>query len=70
MDGTEVHRGDVLVSFRGEQWVFESCTHPRKINVHTVEIHSTTYGGDRHLPGEFYPTVFDVRIEDSNEVSA
>jgi hypothetical protein len=54
LDGSVVQRGDELVSFRGEYEPFYGCWHPRKITVGTDNA--------MHL---YYPSVFDVTIEES-----
>jgi hypothetical protein len=60
-NGSVVKIGDVLVDFRGEEWFYEGCTHPRKVQV---------YQGDRDAswPGkisrEFYAELFDVTISE------
>lgn len=57
--GKELEKHQPLTSFRGEVWFYESCTHPRKVNV---------YQGDpdgfypEKFSGEYYPEVFDVQI--------
>jgi len=64
--GPEVVKGNKLTSFRQEVWTFESCTHPRKVNV-SQPVVDEPYIYDNHR--EFYANVFDVGIWDtkSNE---
>lgn len=52
--GAYVREGDKLVSFRGEVVTFIECAHPRKIYVENA-------AGQR---AEYYPGVFNVRIEE------
>lgn len=57
--GKELEKHQPLTSGRGEVWFYDSCTHPRKVNV---------YQGQRDgfypdkLSGEYYSEVFDVQI--------
>ncbi|GAA1940292.1 hypothetical protein [Amycolatopsis minnesotensis] len=63
--GKELEKNQQLTDFRGDVWFYESCTHPRKVNV---------YQGDPNgiypekFSGEYYPEVFDLQIvEDGAE---
>jgi len=52
-DGELLQPGDKIVCFRGEEWVFEACHHPRKICCSKL---------DGVWQQEFYPSVFDLTI--------
>ncbi len=57
--GKELERGQRLTDFRGEVWFYESCTHPRKINVYQGD--PDGFYPDK-FSGEYYPEVFDVQV--------
>lgn len=64
-DGTTVHKGDVLHNGRGENWTFESVTHPRKV---FVSFKNDPNGNDfypNRESREYYATVFDLGIWDN-----
>ncbi|MFC0547065.1 hypothetical protein [Kutzneria chonburiensis] len=58
-EGEIVNPGDIMVSFRDVEWIFERCVHPNKI---------TVYQGDpdgiwpAKLTSDFYASVFDASI--------
>lgn len=74
VDGTLIDPETILVSFRGESWIYESVTHSRKVNVRQGPKEGNWPDTTR---GEFYPEVFYVVIRDlstgycwpSNDVS-
>lgn len=53
--GSEVVPGTKLVSFRDEEFEFVACAHPRKILMKDSLGHTH----------EYYPSVFDVLIEEA-----
>lgn len=63
-DGTEVHEGDQITSFRGEPWTFGGCWHPRKIFVWWKKDPE----GDDSYPNkrtmEYFASVFNLGIRD------
>lgn len=54
LDGSVVQRGDILTDFRGDTEPFYGCYHPRKVTI-----------GTAHSMREYYPSVFDLTIEES-----
>jgi hypothetical protein len=60
-DGTLVDPETILVDFKGASWIYDSVTHPRKVNVRQGP-------KDGFYPDtwrqQFYPAVFDVVIRD------
>jgi hypothetical protein len=57
--GDEIKPGDRITSFRGEEFEFVDCIHPRKITV-------------KHHPNsdwvrELFPTVFNLNIKEQDE---
>ena len=62
-DGSEVVKGDTIQDFRGETWQFESCTHPRKIWTNRKEDHNGPNSWPNRQLGEYYPSVFNLRID-------
>lgn len=62
-DGTQVHTGDVLGAADNE-WIFSSCTHPRKIYVGRLEDPNGPQTWPNKETREFYASVFDLGIYD------
>jgi hypothetical protein len=63
-DGSILTKGEEIRTFRDDQWIFQSVTHPRKIYV----IWDEDPDGEPFWPNrssmEFYANVFDLGIWD------
>lgn len=54
-NGRPLEIGDELTTFRGKKWIYEGCSHPRKVYVYQGD--KTASWPDKQ-EGEYYPTVF------------
>lgn len=63
--GEILRKGDILVSFRNEDWTFQSVTHPRKVFVTAKEDPNGPNGWPNMASQEFYPNVFNLGIWDT-----
>lgn len=60
-NGQEVQKGDVLYS-KGEPWIYDGCTHPRKIYVYWDEDPKGEPFYPNRSSREYYANVFDLGI--------
>lgn len=65
VDGSEVVKGDTLVTFRGEEWIFQSATRARGLG-HSGKVYVTRPdpNGGRDWQQEFYDNVFNVYVRE------
>lgn len=59
--GHRVVKGQTVISFRGDEYIFQGCYHPRKITVKAKGFENEIYSM------EFYPTVFNFTIREPKQ---
>lgn len=66
-DGSQVHKGDPIVSFRGDTWQFGGIVHERKLWAYRDEDPNGAPFYPNRATQDFYPSVFDLDIVDVSD---